>query len=522
MNKRIKLLVSAVLAAVMVCLCIPFTASAAATSATFSFASLTGTGADLSGSEELVSILNACDATSSAYITAATASKVYNGNANGGQFPNTAGLLKFGTSSKNGVLTLTLNANVTKVEIVCHAWNGSASDTIKVNECDAVAMSTTGTCKTETFEIAATNVIEITAAKRAFVTSITVYFDAAGGTVCEHTYTDCEDTTCDKGCGNTRTAPGHEYDNCVDTTCNNCSNGNRTALAHEYTNEYDAVCDKCPETRTVTLPAKNSTLDITTANKVGEAQGHDNFTKDKYYVTGKITEIVSEQYGNCYIEDASGKSLYIYGLYSWEGTTRYDSLDEKPAVGDEITVYGIIGYYSDKAQMKNAWIYVEVQNCTHEYTNDYDATCNKCANGNREVTLPAADSVLGFDTAELVGLAQGHNSYTAGKYYIVGTIKEITNAEYGNLVIEDENGNTFVVYGSYDATGDKRFDKMDKTLKVGDKVTVYGALGQYSGTAQIKNGWLSTGSSNTGDSTFAYVALAVVAIFGIAFVSKKH
>ncbi|MBE6583240.1 MAG: hypothetical protein E7648_08285 [Ruminococcaceae bacterium] len=515
MNKRIKVLVSAVLATVMLVLCIPFTAAAAdPTSATFDFTSLEGKGSDLSGSATLATLINGCESTGSNYITAATATKVYNGNGTGGKWATTAGFLKFGTGSVNGVLTLTLSKNVNKVEIVCYAWNDGASDTIKVNSGTAVTAPNSGTWGTKTFEIDATNEITITTGKRGFVQSITVYFDNSGAAPsCTHTYDDCEDTTCNK-CSEPRTAPGHAY-----------------------TNEYDASCnnDGCTNTRTVTLPAANSTLDLVTASKIGAAQDHNTYTANKYYVTGTVKTVGSDKYGNITIEDEDGNTFYLYTVKDNDGNLYEDVTENKPVVGAEATFYGPLGRYNSTTQMNPAVIYVKVTNCEHEYTNELDATCDKCGEP-RTVTLPAADSTLDFATITKLGLAQGHNNYTSAKYYFVGTIKEVSNPQFGNMTVEDEDGNVFTVYGSYNATGDKSYSEMTDPFVAGDKVKVYGIVGQYNGTAQIKNGWLSAytagsgtqgggnqgaGSPNTGDNVAAYIAVAVVALFGIAYVSKK-
>jgi hypothetical protein len=103
------------------------------------------------------------------------------------------------------------------------------------------------------------------------------------------------------------------------------------------------------------------------------------YTTGKYYVTGVISRVVNTTYGNVYIQDAEGNEFYVYGLYSADGKTRYDALTSKPGVGDEITVWGVIGTYDAKAaQMKSGWI-DEIVACNHEYVVDesksYDATC---------------------------------------------------------------------------------------------------------------------------------------------------
>ena len=104
------------------------------------------------------------------------------------------------------------------------------------------------------------------------------------------------------------------------------------------------------------IPAADSTLSIPQANTLGLSSAHNEYTEGKYYVTGTVTKIASDKYGNMYIADADGNELYVYGTWSADGETRYDALDKKPVVGDTVTVYGIIGQYNGAPQMKNGWI----------------------------------------------------------------------------------------------------------------------------------------------------------------------
>ena len=104
--------------------------------------------------------------------------------------------------------------------------------------------------------------------------------------------------------------------------------------------------------------------------------------------------------------------------------------------------------------------------------------------------LPAADSVITITKALEIGAAQAHNTYTENKYYIVATIKEVYNAQYGNMYLVDEAGNQFTLYGSYNEDGTVRYDAMESKPVAGDVVKVYGNIGQYNGTAQMKNGWI--------------------------------
>ena len=210
-------------------------------------------------------------------------------------------------------------------------------------------------------------------------------------------------------------------------------------------------------------------LAIPQANEIGILQGHNTYTAGKYFVTGTVKSIANTTYGNLYIQDADGNELYVYGLYTLGGSTRFDAMEAAPQVGDTVIVYGVIGQYNGTAQMKNAWL----------------------------VAAPAADSEMAAASANALGLAQGHNKYTEGKYYVTGKVVEVASTKYGNLYIEDAKGVKLYVYGLWSADGATRYDAMEVAPQVGDTITVYGILGQYNGGAQMKNGWMTAYTAAT-------------------------
>ena len=53
-----------------------------------------------------------------------------------------------------------------------------------------------------------------------------------------------------------------------------------------------------------------------------------------------------------------GNKLYVYGVYNADGTARYDAMEQKPAVGDTVTVCGVLSQYRGDPQMKNGWVLV--------------------------------------------------------------------------------------------------------------------------------------------------------------------
>ena len=171
-------------------------------------------------------------------------------------------------------------------------------------------------------------------------------------------------------CGVIAKATGHAYEEKVTAptctaagyttyTCSACGDSYKedgeAALGHKDENA-DYKCDKCS---TKMLPADGEALTIPQALAIGKLYTKDTYTTQKYYLTGTVSEVQDTTWGNIVIKDEAGNSILLYGLYTWgNGTTngtRYDKMEYKPVVGDEITVYTVLGFYN-AAQGKNAWL----------------------------------------------------------------------------------------------------------------------------------------------------------------------
>ena len=133
---------------------------------------------------------------------------------------------------------------------------------------------------------------------------------------------------------------------------------------------------------------------IEKANAAGSA-----YSTTNYVVTGKVKSIANTTFGNLTIEDETG-SLYIYGVYSADGSVRFDKMvkGQQPSVGDTITLLGPLGTYSNSPQMKNSWMLnIEL---THEHTGSFkhDETkhwkeCTKCGTTFAEASHVMTDTV---------------------------------------------------------------------------------------------------------------------------------
>ena len=151
----------------------------------------------------------------------------------------------------------------------------------------------------------------------------------------EHACTDIASPTCQQGkhckfCGKSF---GEPYDHKDDDRNHLC--------------DYDCG--------TIMIPYADSTITIKDAIDIASLMSQNQFTPCKYYITGRIAEIASTTYGNMYLTDDEGNTIYVYGFYNADGTARFDAMENQPGVGDIVTVYAVIGYY-DKVEIKNAWM----------------------------------------------------------------------------------------------------------------------------------------------------------------------
>lgn len=165
----------------------------------------------------------------------------------------------------------------------------------------------------------------------------------------------------------------------------------------------------------------------------------------QYRLTGIVTEVKSEKYGNLYIQDYTG-NVYVYG------TTNYS--DHPVKAGDVVNIVGPRGEYKGSPQM---------------------------VNGTIDEVYASAETV---SLAEFNAAADDDNKY----YYISGKITEIANDKYGNVYIEDATGEKTYLYGLYgDWAHSKQYFLKDNGIAVGDWIFVVTIKTSYKGTPQGKN-----------------------------------
>ena len=238
-----------------------------------------------------------------------------------------------------------------------------------------------------------------------------------------------------------------------------------------------ATLGEVTKTKTFTVKLSKSITPVKDVLAVANTKEHNTYTSEKYIIAGVISGITGD-YGNCYVTDESGATIYVYGLYI-NGTKYGQATDAKPVNGNYVVLTGVVGTYNGTAQMKNA-------------------------------DLMSFSTVTSVADAIALGAAKDHNTFTEETYVITGVVESIANTTYGNLYIQDADGNKIYVYGLYDQSG-TRFDKMANQPKVGDTITVVSVVGNFNG-AQLKNATVvcivaattdddNTGDDNTGDTT---------------------
>ena len=200
---------------------------------------------------------------------------------------------------------------------------------------------------------------------------------------------------------------------------------------------------------------------VATAAEINAAEDSEDVL---YELTGYISSVKNDTYGNLYIKDATGE-VYVYGTLDAEGAAKnFASLGI--SAGDIVTVTGPKTSYNGAPQMKN-------------------------------VTVKKHVKVADKTVAEFLAAEESAEVY----FRLTGTAEGIANAgEYGNFNIVDETGSVYV-YGLLTGWGGAKKQFQTLGINEGDKVTLVGVRTSYKGTAQVGSAFYvshEAGSSDEG------------------------
>ncbi len=152
-----------------------------------------------------------------------------------------------------------------------------------------------------------------------------------------------------------------------------------------------------------------------------------------------------------------------------------------------------------------------LKNCTADVgLGDYVAVRGKIKNYSGKVEFDKPE-LLAYENGVLLpsidiepkpgtGLAEGYNVISISqaleiakfygdettRYYILATVSNISNAQYGSMYIEDETG-SISVYGTYSEDGSLGYASMTDKPGKGDKVLLSCTLHTYNGKAEVQN-----------------------------------
>lgn len=104
----------------------------------------------------------------------------------------------------------------------------------------------------------------------------------------------------------------------------------------------------------ITLYARFS-VTIPNAITIANALDHDTQTAEKYYIAGTVKSISNIIYGNMVITNGT-EDFAIYGVFSADGTLKYEELEERPVVGDKVYLYGVLSKFFETLEMKNSFL----------------------------------------------------------------------------------------------------------------------------------------------------------------------
>ena len=185
-----------------------------------------------------------------------------------------------------------------------------------------------------------------------------------------------------------------------------------------------------------------------------------------YELTGIMEGPVNTEYGNFDITDESG-SVYVYGLTSTVilGESNDKSFSTLGYVeGDTLTIVGTRGDYNGKPEVMGPAYAVRAKGGSPAPDPDPEP----------ELTKATVAEVIAAEVSDDVW------------YELTGTITDVQNTEYGNIVIEDETG-SILVYGLTKewngGSNDKSYSEIG--LREGDIVTLGGTRDEYDGEPQV-------------------------------------
>ena len=206
---------------------------------------------------------------------------------------------------------------------------------------------------------------------------------------------------------------------------------------------------------------------------------------DRYYIIATVKSVDNASFGQLTIYDETGE-IMVYGTNSADGSLKYDKMVAETGnelkAGDVILIYGTLqNYKGNTKEVQNAWL-------IDFYT--------------PESTTPGKNPLEGINVGDTITIAEAlaiASSVSLDDYfYINATVQSVTNAMYGEMMLEDETGE-ILVYNSKNADGTVNYENMSDKPYKGDTVLVKVHLNTHNGTPQVKQAYIIEFTHNEPD-----------------------
>ena len=149
---------------------------------------------------------------------------------------------------------------------------------------------------------------------------------------------------------------------------------------------------------------------------------------------------------------------------------------------------------------------------TNETSADEDDETTPATNetSSEEDTSAGEEDIQVITIAEALKLCANPGDITTERYYIRATIKTISNAEYGSMVIYDATGE-IPVYGTWSSDGALKYSELTEKPYKGDEVLLHCIIQNYNGTKEVQNARLISFVSNQGNVDLSTYTAATIA-----------
>ena len=116
-----------------------------------------------------------------------------------------------------------------------------------------------------------------------------------------------------------------------------------------------------------------------------------------------------------------------------------------------------------------------------------EVCAEKCDGEHKDIDVNWEETYNIITIAEAIEIAKAAGQDgTPERYYIVGTVKTLSNPGYGEMTLMDETGEIYV-YGTYSHDGVLKYSEMTDKAVAGDLVLLHCILSTYNDTPQVKN-----------------------------------